>query len=245
MGSASKATVIVQARMGSSRLPGKVLNRLAGRTVLDHVLARCLAIESADRVVCATTTSPADDAIVAEAERVGAAVYRGSETDVLGRYREAARAFDADVILRVTSDCPLIDPELCERVLLLRAERQVGFADNNTPRTFPHGLDCEAFTREVLELAADSATAPYDREHVTPWMRRQPDVARAALASPDASLAGLRWTLDTPADLEFFKALFEVLPNGSASTRWTTALGALQNSPKLTDLCAMAERLSR
>ncbi len=103
-------------------------------------------------------------------------VFRGDEHDVLGRYLGAARAVDADVILRVTSDCPLIDPRLCAAVIEARADTQADYAANNMPRLFPHGLDCEAFTRAGLEQAASDATEAYDREHVTPWLRRKPDL---------------------------------------------------------------------
>ncbi len=210
--------IIIQARYGSTRLPGKVLRPLAGKTVLEHVLTRCGSIDGIDRVICATTDKPVDDAIAAEAERLGVDVFRGDESDVLSRYLGAARLVDADVIMRVTSDCPLIDPEICAAVLRLRAERKADYASNNMPRLFPHGLDCEAFTRAGLEAAAAQATDPYDCEHVTPWLRRQPSLRRANLTGPGWPANTHRWTLDYPEDYDFFAAVFAAAPEEKIAT---------------------------
>ena len=133
----AREVVIIQARMGSTRLPGKVLMDLAGRTVLNHVLRRCSAIPGIAAVVCATTVKPEDDPVAAEASRLGIAVYRGDETDVLGRYLEAARSVDAEVVLRVTADCPLIDPAVCRAVLDLREREHADYAANNMPPSWP------------------------------------------------------------------------------------------------------------
>ena len=206
--------VIVQARVGSQRLPGKVLQDLAGRTVLHHVLERCRVIPGADIVVCAVPDEAASAPLEAIALECGATVFRGSEADVLERYVGAARAVDADIVMRVTSDCPLIDPSICGEVLALRAESDVDYAANNMPRTFPHGLDCEAFTRDALEEAGAKATERYDREHVTPFIRRAPSRERANLASGDPLLAQHRWTLDFPEDLAFFRAVYAASPGG-------------------------------
>lgn len=164
----SRTGVIVQARIGSSRLPGKVLMRLGDRTVLAHVLERCLAICGIDVVCCAVPDGPADDRVAEEARRSGAEVFRGSETDVLDRYYRAAATFRLDVILRVTADCPLLDPGVCGDVLSLRSAAGADYVCNNLPPSWPHGLDCEAMTFAWLERAAHEASQPYEREHVTP-----------------------------------------------------------------------------
>lgn len=209
--------VIVQARMGSSRLPGKVMEDLAGRPVLAHVLTRCAAIPGVDAVVCAVPDDRTSRPIEAVAADCGARIFRGNEKNVLARYFGAARMIEADVIMRVTSDCPLIDPQVCGSVLDLRDARQAGYASNNMPRTFPHGLDCEAFTMSALAQAMDRAENDTDREHVTPWLRRSPEVVRANLECPIRSLAGYRWTLDYCEDLAFFRALLAAMPpNGRA-----------------------------
>lgn len=227
---------IVQARMGSTRLPGKVMRRLAGDTVLAHVLRRCRAIPGVDLVVCATVEGPDGEPVAGEAERAGAVVFRGSEQDVLGRYLGAARAVAAERILRVTSDCPLIDPGLCGRVLALCGPGPEGgpdYASNNMPPSWPHGLDCEAFTRALLERAAETADSAYAREHVTPWMRDAPGIRRAGLTGPGGALPRLRWTLDYPEDLAFFEALFPLLPPPPAIPAWRDTLALLDAHPEL------------
>lgn len=206
--------VIVQARMGSSRLPAKVMRDLAGRTVLHHVLERCRMIPNASVVVCAVPDDPASAPLEVVAAECGTAVFRGSERDVLGRYLGAARAVCADIVVRVTSDCPLIDPQVCGDVLDLRERQSADYAANNSPRSYPQGLDCEAFTVAALAEAAESTRDAYDREHVTPWLRRAAHLKRVNLASHDASLAAHRWTLDYPEDLAFFRAVFAALPPG-------------------------------
>jgi glutamate-1-semialdehyde 2,1-aminomutase/spore coat polysaccharide biosynthesis protein SpsF len=210
--------VIVQARMGSSRLPGKVMQLLNQRTVLAHVLSRCAQIEPCDVVVCAVPESPDSRPLEQVARDCGAVVHRGSEQDVLRRYHDAAIGVGADIVMRVTSDCPLIDPQVCSNVLRLRSEQDADYCANNMPRSFPHGLDCEAFTMAALAEANKTAHEPYYREHVTPCIRRAEHFRRANLSSGDASLAQHRWTLDYPEDLDFFRAVFAALPAGSRGT---------------------------
>jgi spore coat polysaccharide biosynthesis protein SpsF (cytidylyltransferase family) len=168
----------------------------------------------------------------------GAVTFRGSELDVLSRYVDAARSVRAEVVMRVTSDCPLIDPLICAEVLALRAEQAADYAANNMPPTFPHGLDCEAMTIHALGLAYESAAEAHDREHVTPWLRRAPQVRRTNLASDDPSLARHRWTLDYPEDLAFFRAVFAALPANSDG-RMADVLTLLRNQPALGQINAM------
>lgn len=230
--------VIVQARFGSSRLPGKVLKPLAGGTVLAEVLRRCRAIPGADLVVCAIPEGERNDPVAEEAQRCGTMVTRGSESDVLDRYLQASRAVGADVVMRVTSDCPLIDPEVCGAVIGLRAEKGADYACNNMPPSFPHGLDCEAFTHAALEVAWRQAIAPEDREHVTPWLRRAPDIRRALLAGPRGDFAHLRWTLDFPEDYSFFKDVFGLLPASPELPGWKEVLTLLVEHPAILGLNA-------
>ncbi len=225
--------VIVQARLGSSRLPGKVLLPLAGGTVLAEVLRRCRAISDADVVVCAVPDGTADDPVAEEGERCGAIVTRGHETDVLDRYLRAAEAVAADVVMRVTSDCPLIDPEVCGDVLNLRATENTDYACNNLPPSFPHGLDCEAFTRDALQKAWSEGKGQDDREHVTPWLRRAPNIRRVALQGPGGEVARMRWTLDFPEDYEFLKSTFALLPSAPAIPAWKEIVRLLAANPGL------------
>ena len=151
---------------------------------------------------------------------------------MLARYSGAARMAKADVVMRVTSDCPLIDPKVCGEVLGLRNAEHADYASNNLPRSFPHGLDCEAFTAAGLAEAERSAIDGYDREHVTPWLRRAPHLVRANLSSGDALLSAHRWTLDYPEDLAFFRAVFAALPAASR-TGMRDVLALLSRRPDI------------
>ncbi len=228
-----RTACIVQARLGSTRLPGKVLEPLGHATVLEHVLRRCQAIASVDEVVCATVEGADGDAVAALADTLDVAVYRGSERDVLERYRGAAQAVHAEIVLRVTSDCPLIDPEVCSAVLKLREDEEADYAANNMPPSWPHGLDCEAFTIDALNEAAATATAAEDHEHVTPWIRRNRVYRRVNLAGPGGELTRQRWTLDYPEDLAFLRAVYERLPEGCAGRSWRAAAAIVDHEPDL------------
>jgi glutamate-1-semialdehyde 2,1-aminomutase/spore coat polysaccharide biosynthesis protein SpsF len=230
--------IVVQARMGSTRLPGKVLMALGPHTVLEEVLRRCVAVVGADIVVCAIPDEAADDALVPVAEAAGAMVVRGSTLDVRARYLAAAEAAKADVVLRVTSDCPLIDPALCAAVLAVRESAGVDYCANNMPPSFPHGLDCEVFTTEALRRAARSNGPDGDREHVTPWLRRAPEISRAAIVGPGGDAAHARWTLDWPEDLEFLRAAAALIKPPPAIAPWTNLVARLADRPDIVALNA-------
>jgi spore coat polysaccharide biosynthesis protein SpsF len=223
----------VQARLGSSRLPGKVLKPLAGGTVLAEVLRRCRAIRGVDVVVCAVPEGETDRPVVDEARRCGALVTLGCEMDVLDRHLKAARAVSADVVVRVTSDCPLIDPAVCSAILELRAKKNADYACNNLPPSFPHGLDCEVFTRDALETAWLEGLTPEDREHVTPWMRRSPKIRRAALVDPRGNFGHHRWTLDFPEDYKLLQAIFSLLAPAPDIRAWKEVATLLEGQPEI------------
>lgn len=201
------AAIILQARMTSTRLPGKVMRVLEGRTVLEWMIRLSQRIEGLDVVCVATPEGAVHDPVVHEAQRHGAVVVRGSETDVLGRFHVAANAIGADEIMRVTTDCPFADPQVCGSVLTQFRKERADYGNNNDPFTFPHGLDCEVFTRESLERAAREASLPYDREHVTPWMKREKSLKRTYVHGPGGECPSWRWTLDTPEDFAFLQAV--------------------------------------
>jgi len=227
---------IIQARMGSTRLPGKILMDLAGKTVLARVLERCKAIAGVDVVCCAVPTSSDNDGVVVEAKRCGVEVFRGSETDVLDRYYQAGLELKAGVVLRVTSDCPLIDPAVCAEVLQLRSRENAAYACNNMPPSWPHGLDCEAIAFDWLERAAREASDAHDREHVTPYLRHHPDATRANLAGPGGVAAQQRWTLDYPQDLAFLKELFALLPPSPVPLGYRDVLAIIDANPWLSGI---------
>ena len=228
-----RSVVIVQARLGSSRLPGKVLEKLAGRTVLSHVLERCWTIPAVADVCCAIPSGGSDDAVAVEAERCRTRVVRGSESDVLDRYYKAASDCQADVIVRITSDCPLIDPLLAGRVLSHVLNQEADYACNNLPRSWPLGLDCEAFTFNLLKRAADEAWLPQEREHVTPFLRSHPDVRKVCVSGPGGHIAKYRWTLDTAADLQFLQAVFRRLPEGPDNFDYQIPLNIVESDSRL------------
>jgi spore coat polysaccharide biosynthesis protein SpsF len=198
---------IVQARMGSSRLPGKILRDLNGRLVLAHVLTRARAVPGIDQVCCAIPDDPANDVVATIAAKLGAVICRGPEADVLKRYLTAARATNAQVVMRVTSDCPLLDPVVSSQVLDDFLTGGADYVSNVDPPSWPKGLDTEVFSRDALELAADRATDAYDREHVTPWLQRAPGVVRRNVALAGGDFGKWRWTLDYEEDLTFMQAV--------------------------------------
>lgn len=199
--------------MGSSRLPGKVLKPLAGKPVLDHVVSRVSAAERIDGVAVATSDLPGDDVIEAYCADRGWTCVRGSESDVLARYALAVHATDADIVARVTSDCPLFSPRILDAMLAAFDPERMDYMSTNWPeRTFPVGLDCEVMRAEALLEIAETATDAYDREHVTPHFYRNPGRFRLAGHACAEQLAHLRITLDTAEDYGRLVQLLEAYP---------------------------------
>lgn len=211
-----------------------MLAPIGGTPVLVHVLRRCQAITGVDQVVCATVDGPDGDPVAALAEQLkNIVVFRGSERDVLARYHGAAHAVAADIVMRITSDCPLIDPEVCAAVLRLREEENADYATNTMPPSWPHGLDCEIFTIAALDEAYTTATDPYDREHVTPWIRRNRAFHRVNLAGPGGDFAQQRWTLDYPEDLAFLRELHARFAPTEPYPSWHDVAEFVAHAPEL------------
>jgi glutamate-1-semialdehyde aminotransferase/spore coat polysaccharide biosynthesis protein SpsF (cytidylyltransferase family)/predicted dehydrogenase len=200
---------IIQARMGSSRLPGKSLAPIEGRPMLWHVIERVKQARLVDRIVVATSVSPADDAIEKMCREKSVSCYRGSEHDVLDRFYSAARAEKAAQVVRITADCPLIDPEVIDRVVLRFQRGDLDYASNAMVRSYPDGLDTEIFSFSALERAWHGATQTSEREHVTPYLRS--DKFRTANVENDSATLyqHYRWTVDEPRDLEFIRAVYK------------------------------------
>lgn len=233
---------IIQARMGASRLPGKVLAALGDDPVLAWVVRAARAVPGVDRVAVATSTANGDDPIAAWCAEHGVACHRGSEQDVLDRHALAARQERADVVLRITADCPLLDPQVCGQVLLLLERARVAYASNVDPPSWPDGLDCEVFTAEALRAAAAEATRPADREHVTGFLRnRRRRFPSASLTCPLPGLARERWTLDTPEDLAFLRAVVERLPRDRAPSH-VEVVRVLDGAPHLREINSASKR---
>jgi spore coat polysaccharide biosynthesis protein SpsF len=220
----------VQARTGSTRLPGKVLQELGGRPLLRFMLDR-LADLRVDDVVVATSTLARDDAIVDIALDVGRPVVRGSETDVLDRFARALDGHPRDHVVRLTADCPLTDPVLVEAVLARHLDRGADYTSNVFPRTFPRGLDCEVMTAAALRTADAEAGDRAEREHVTPFLYRRPERFALANMRNDMPLGRERWTVDTPDDLAFVREIVDSMPDDSFTWREAlTAVGARASS---------------
>lgn len=233
-----KAVVIIQARLGSTRLPGKVLLDLAGKTALERVVSRCRRIPGADEVVLAIPAGPKDAPLAAAAEKLGVRVFAGSENDVLDRFYQAATAAGAGVVVRVTADCPLLDPALSGRVLELVTSGKAAYGCNFYPPCYPDGLDTEAFPFSALEAAWREAKLPVEREHVTPFIRTRPERFKPVSIRQDKDLSALRWTLDEPRDLEFLRAVFERLDGKADSAGLEEIMTLLEKNPQLKDVNA-------
>jgi spore coat polysaccharide biosynthesis protein SpsF len=234
---------IVQARLSSTRLPGKVLMPLGRMTVLAQCLARIGKVPGVD-VVCVATVPGRDGALIAaEARACGAEVFVGSETDVLARYAGAATKLGADIVLRITSDCPFADPHLAGQVLDLLAAENADISTNNVPPSFPHGVDCEAFTTPWLLRAEREGHEPHDREHVSGFIRTHPGARRVSLVAQicDPYATSLRWTVDRPEDLAFARAAQNLLENCriGEETRYEILADLLRKRPDIVALNAM------
>lgn len=228
---------IIQARMGSTRLPGKVLLDLGGETVLARVVKRLSRASLVNEVMVATTDSAADDTIGRECERLDVRCFRGSENDVLDRYHQAARACAAEAIVRITSDCPLIDPELVDDTIRVFLEEHADYGSNVFPRTYPRGLDTEVFTAAALERAWRDAIEPHQREHVTPYFHEHPELFRLVSTHGQTDCSAYRWTLDTVEDLQLLRAIYSRLGNRD-NFRWREALAVVEREPELAELNA-------
>ena len=204
----------MQARTKSSRLPGKIFLEIGGAPSLHQQIRRLRAATSIDDIIIATSTEPADDSVVTFAEQVGVACYRGSERDVLRRFVGAAREAAADMVVRVTGDCPLIDPAIADMVVgrLLEDQNCADYASNVLRRTFPRGLDVEAFFFDTLLRMDRIATSESAREHVTTFLRSErPDLFSTLSIEDQADNSDLRWTLDTEADLTAIRNIYQAL----------------------------------
>lgn len=212
-----KVVCVTQARMTSTRLPGKILMTAAGKPLLQWHLERLLAAKRVDQVALATTANAADDPAAELAEKLGVFVFRGSEHDVLGRFAGCAAACGADTVIRVTADCPLIDPALIDDLVGAFAAAPAWDYGNIDVGRFPRGLDAEIFAYSSLAQAAAEAQEPFEREHVTPFIYRRPDRFRLGAPvgpPPDAPPPGYRWCVDEAADLELIRLLLAELPTG-------------------------------
>lgn len=228
-----RTVAIIQARVGSTRLPGKVLHDLAGQPVLARVIDRTRRANRLDEVVVATTNDPSDEPIVELCQSRGVPCFRGSEEDVLDRYYRAAVHHSAQTIVRITSDCPLIEPIIIDRVVdeYIQRSGEVDYASNIVPRrTFPRGLDTEVMSFDTLAWAWKEDGDPARREHVTPYIYGNPERFRIHSVEHEEDLSVHRWVVDTPEDLEFLRLIYDHFARDDFT--WTVVLTLLEQNPE-------------
>jgi glutamate-1-semialdehyde aminotransferase/spore coat polysaccharide biosynthesis protein SpsF (cytidylyltransferase family) len=228
-----KTVAIIQARMSSTRLPNKVLADIAGHPMLWHVVNRVRQAQSLDEVVVATSHNPKDDEVAAYCCDQGIPCRRGSEDDVLDRYYQAAKAQEAEAVVRITADCPLMDPEVIDLLVRAFQKSDYDYVSNTLPYTFPDGLDVEVFSFRALEQAWREATKPSEREHVTPYLRLSGKFKLFNVENgEDLSRQRHRWTVDDPTDLEFIREIYKSFPAGPIFGM-NEVLALLQRRPEL------------
>jgi len=232
-----KTVAVIQARMGSTRLPGKVMMDLGGRPVLNWSWRAAYQAAGVDDVWIATSTEPADDVIDAWCKTHSIPVFRGSEIDVLSRFVGCAQVSDADLIIRITGDCPFIDPDIIGGIVRLQKRTGADFVTNVSPRTYPDGLDIQLMTRKALFAAHKYATRPVDRDGVCTWIERNRSRFPAeTLICPIPGLETERWVLDTENDLKFCRAIAEEWPFENRTPSMLDILDILDRQPELRDI---------
>lgn len=235
---------IMQARMGSTRLPGKILQDIAGKPMLQRSVERSLLSKRITSFIVATTSLDRDDVIADYCSRQGWNCHRGSELDVLDRYYRAAQEAGADVVVRLTSDCPLLDAGVIDRIIdAYLATSGTDYACSFLPsRTYPRGMDVEVFSFAALERAWKEDENPAYREHVTMYILRNPEIFSLIGVPNSTNWSDLRWTVDEQADLDFVDAVYRAMPNDSF--RWFELIDLLQRKPELKTINAHIQQFT-
>ena len=226
-----KIVAIVQARMGSTRLPNKVMKLIGGVPMIELLLRRLARAEKVDQIVVATSLDERNQPLVEHVRSLGYACEQGSENDVLDRFLQAAKKHQADVLVRITGDCPLVDPTLVDDVIRCFSAAQVDYFSNTNPPTYPDGLDIEVFTYKALEQAERETQEQFDREHVTPFLRK-PGRFKTAARQHSEDLSALRWTVDEPSDFSVVEKIFEHF-SPSTAFNWKEVLELQLTQPSL------------
>lgn len=235
-----KVVAIIQARMGSTRLPGKVMLKLHEKTILEHVITRVKQSKLVDEIIIATTVNRLDDSIIEETKKINIKSFRGSEDDVLSRYYYAAKENDADIVIRITSDCPLIDPkvidEMVEKYLNMTKDNPLDYLSNTIERTYPRGLDAEVFSFKVLEKVFNEATKQTEKEHVTPYIYLNLDKFKIFHYLNNEDYSEHRWTLDTLEDFELITEVYDELYKDEHNFYLEEIIKLFERKPQLMDI---------
>ena len=229
---------IIQARFSSTRLTGKVLIPISRKPMLWHVVNRLKRSNLINKVVIATTTEKRDNIIVKFCIENNIDFYRGSENDVLDRYYQVAKKYKVDVIVRITADCPLIDPEITDKVIeyYLKNKDRFDYVSNVLERSFPRGLDVEVFSFNVLEKTWHEARETHEREHVTPYICEHPEMFRLTNVENSKDLSYMRWTVDEEKDLEFVREVYQRLYQGGKIFYMNDVLNLLDKEQELLEI---------
>jgi len=222
--------------MGSTRLPRKVLREISGRPMIDCVVDRARQMSETRETVVATSTLDREEPLVNHLEERNIPVVRGPEQDVLARYVQAADALDAGAVVRITADCPLLMPDVSDRVVRAFRESDCDYASNTLERTYPLGLDTEVLSTETLHRADREASDPADREHVTRYVRRHPEDFALCSVTDDADRSDLRWTVDEAPDLQFVRRVYGALGDEAIEATYDDVLEILEAHPEWTDI---------
>lgn len=227
--------IMIQARVGSRRFPKKVLSKIEGNPMIWHVLNRVKAIKPELQVILLTTTKSEDRVLLKIADDCGVGRFVGHTHDVLKRYHDCAKRYEIDTIIRITGDCPLIDPKLVKKMLSHYSKNKFDYVSNTILPTFPDGLDTEIFSFKILKLMHEKAKLPSEREHVTAYIRNNPHMFRIFNFVNTRNLSDLRWTVDERRDLEFVKKIYSKMkPKLVFSMRDT--LKILSQNPEISDI---------
>ncbi|WP_251929714.1 cytidylyltransferase domain-containing protein [Salinibacter ruber] len=237
-----RIVAIIQARMGSTRLPGKVMREIRGRPMIDWVVGRADRISKLDETVVATSVLEQEKPLVEHLGAQNVPVVRGPEEDVLARFVQAAETKDADAVVRITADCPLLMPEVSGQVIRSFVRQECDYASNTIERTYPRGLDTEVISTEALQKTDRKATSSADREHVTRYVRRRPEQFRQCSVAAEIDRSDLRWTVDEEADLKLVRRIYEALGAQAMEADYEDVLGVLEERPEWTDINRQVEQ---
>lgn len=225
--------IIIQARTGSNRLPKKVIKKIEGKTVLEHVVERAKIIKNGNKVILATTDKKDDDILEKIAKELNINVFRGSENDVLDRYYKTAKLFNIDPIVRITADCPLIDPKIIEKVIKFYIQGDYDYVSNVRPVSYPDGQDVEVFSFKTLEKTWNEAKLDFDREHVVDYIWKNPQTFRIGNVANNKDISSIRLTLDEKEDMILIKKIYKELYNKNHFFGLQEILQLFEKNPEL------------
>ncbi|WP_252312056.1 cytidylyltransferase domain-containing protein [Sinobaca sp. H24] len=237
-----KVVAIIQARMGSTRLPGKVLKEINNKPLLEYQFERLKQTKKIDQLIIATTTNKADDPIIEFCKNNNLSYFRGSENDVLSRYYEAAKKYNADTVVRLTADCPIIDPSVVDDIILTFENNEHDYVSNTLKRFYPRGMDTEVFAFDALEKAHKNADKPFEREHVTPYIYLNPKIFHLHNLEYVTDQSAHRWTVDTEEDFLLIEKILGHFHAEANTFSMEDTLSYINKHPELKEINATIEQ---